>query len=145
MQFVSSDTTLLFVWKKTSRRISFILQGLNNTTILFKLEQIQFSFHFNNNSDTMTQVQVCNLNLQVHKNAKLTENPFSHGLCWCRRWGDLDRLWREQGGRVKSTATPSCKLFQHIFSSLTLHYYIILHYLQNELERPCEKLYVWDG
>ena len=54
--------------------------------------QIQFSFHFNNNSDTMTQVQVCNLNLQVHKNAKLTENPFSHGLCWCRRWGDLDRL-----------------------------------------------------
>jgi hypothetical protein len=79
--------------------------------------QIQFSFHFNNNSDTMTQVQVCNLNLQVHKNAKLTENPFSHGLCWCRRWGDLDRLWREQGGRVKSTATPSCKLFQHIFSS----------------------------
>ena len=40
----------------------------------------------------MSQVQVCNLNLQVHKNAKLTDNPFSHGLCWCRRWGDLDSL-----------------------------------------------------
>ena len=103
--------------KNFKEEFKTILQGLNNTTILFKLEQIQFSFHFSNNSDTMTQVQVCNLNLQVHKNAKLTENPFSHGLCWCRRWGDLDRLWREQGGRVKSTATPSCKLFQHIFSS----------------------------
>lgn len=78
--------------KNFKEEFKTILQGLNNTTILFKLEQIQFSFHFNNNSDTMTQVQVCNLNLQVHKNAKLTENPFSHGLCWCRRWGDLDRL-----------------------------------------------------
>jgi hypothetical protein len=27
----------------------------------------------------------------------------------------LDRLWREQGGRVKSTATPSCKLFNIFF------------------------------
>ncbi len=78
--------------KNFKEEFKTILQGLNNTTILFKLEQIQFSFHFNNNSDTMTQVQVCNLNLQVHTKAKLTENPFSHGLCWCRRWGDLDRL-----------------------------------------------------
>jgi len=36
-----------------------------------------------NNSDTMdmTQGQICDLNLQVHKNAKLTDNAFSDGIC----------------------------------------------------------------
>ena len=62
--------------------------------ILNKMETKSKCFLSSNNFDTMdmTQGQMCDLNLQVHKNAKLIDNAFSDGLGQYWRWGDLYNL-----------------------------------------------------
>ena len=79
LKSVINKCTRLFIVLKSFKVMQLVSPAVTRKYLRAKKYKCLLS---SNNSDTMdmSQGQMCDLNLQVHKNAKLTDDAFSNGL-----------------------------------------------------------------